>query len=169
MKTLKLSFCLLLVMFSTLLQGQTAGSISGIARDPSDAVVQDAQVIVTNTATGATRSVTTNSSGYYTVPNLVPGTYTVEVEKAGFNAVKFENTPLTVAQALVLNAKFTVGSVQESVTVNGAPPWSDPASRSAEAPTGKSSAPAARSATIISFLIIPPLPLGSHKRPDKAS
>ena len=104
MKTLGFSFCVLMVMSSSLLHGQTAGSISGIARDPSDAVVQDAQVTVTNNATGANRSVTTNSSGYYTVPNLVPGTYTVEVEKAGFNAVKFENTPLTVAQALVLNA-----------------------------------------------------------------
>ncbi|PYX95397.1 MAG: hypothetical protein DMG71_09360, partial [Acidobacteria bacterium] len=120
MKMLRLSLCLLLAMFSILVHAQTAGSISGIARDPSDAVVQDARVTVINNATGATRSVTTNSSGYYTVPNLVSGTYTVRVEKAGFNAVNFENTPLTVAQALVLNAKFTVGSVQESVTVDGA-------------------------------------------------
>ena len=57
--------------------------------------------------------------GYYTVPNLVPGTYTVEVEKAGFNAVKFENTPLTVAQALVLNAKFTHVAVSRCRNARG--------------------------------------------------
>ena len=89
MKMLRLSLCLLLAMFSILVHAQTAGSISGTARDPSDAVVQDARVTVINNATGATRSVTTNSSGYYTVPNLVSGTYTVRVEKAGFNAVNF--------------------------------------------------------------------------------
>src|ERR1700674_454972 len=120
MRMLKFSFVYVLVMYSILLRAQTAGSISGTATDPSDAVVEGAGVRVTNNATGATRSVTTNSSGFYTVPNLVPGTYIVTVEKQGFTTVRFEDTPLTVAQALVLNAKFTVGSVQESVTVDGA-------------------------------------------------
>src|ERR1700680_2167017 len=120
MRMLKFSFSLVLVMFSILLRAQTAGSISGTATDPSDAVVEGARVRGTNSATAATRSVTTNSSGFYTVPNLVPGTYTVTVEKQAFTSVRFEDTPLTVAQALVLNAKFTVGSVQESVTVDGA-------------------------------------------------
>src|ERR1700730_1909078 len=120
MRMLKFSFSFVLVIFSILLRAQTAGSISGTATDPSDAVVEGARVRVTNNATAATRSVTTNSSGFYTVPNLVPETYTVTVEKQGFTTVRFEDTPLTVAQALVLNAKFTVGSVQESVTVDGA-------------------------------------------------
>jgi hypothetical protein len=120
MRMLKFSFSLLLGMFSILLRAQTAGSISGTATDPSDAVVEGAGVTVTNNATGATRNITTNLSGFYTVPNLVPGTYLVTIEKQGFTTVRFEDTPLTVAQALVLNAKFTVGSVQESVTVDGA-------------------------------------------------
>jgi len=52
MRMLKFSFNLLLVMFSILLRAQTAGSISGTARDPSDAVVEGARVTVTNNATG---------------------------------------------------------------------------------------------------------------------
>lgn len=46
--------------------------------------------------------------------------YSVTLEKEGFSTVKIENTPLTVAQALVLNAKLSVGSVQEAIEVSGA-------------------------------------------------
>jgi hypothetical protein len=110
----------LFVMQAAALFGQTAGSISGVVTDPSGAVVPDATVTVTNKATNLTRSGQTNASGYYSVTNLVPGTYSVLVEKDGFQSIRFENTPLTVAQALVLNAKFAVGAVQQTVEVNGA-------------------------------------------------
>jgi hypothetical protein len=120
MKALKLGFLLLCVMLPRLLFAQNTGSITGIATDPSGAVVPGSKVTVTNQATNLARTVATNASGFYSVTNLVPGVYGVTLEKEGFSTVKIENAPLTVAQVLVLNAKFSVGSVQEAMQVNGA-------------------------------------------------
>jgi Carboxypeptidase regulatory-like domain len=120
MKVLKVSFLLLCVMLPLLLFAQNTGSITGIATDPSGAVVQGAKVTVSNQATNLARTVATNASGFYSVTNLVPGVYSVTLEKEGFSTVKIENAPLTVAQALVLNAKLPVGSVQEAIEVSGA-------------------------------------------------
>jgi hypothetical protein len=120
MRTLRFCFALLLVLFSALSLAQTGATISGTVTDSSGAVVDGALVTVTNDDTASARSVRTNASGFYSVPNLVPGTYTITIEKQGFSTVRFEKTPLTVAQALVLNAKFTLGSVREIVDVNGA-------------------------------------------------
>jgi hypothetical protein len=119
MKLIKIFVSLFVMCASSALFAQTAGSISGVITDPSGAFVQGAQVTATNQSTNASRVVETNSSGYYSIPNLAPGPYTVKVEKQGFQTVSFQNTPLTVAQALVLNAKFVVGTIQQSIEVNG--------------------------------------------------
>jgi hypothetical protein len=120
MKLVRMVVSLFVVFATSALVAQTAGSIAGVVSDPSGALVQGAKVTAANEATGAVRDAETNTSGYYSLTNLVPGTYTVKVEKQGFQTVNFEHTPLTVAQALVLNAKFVVGAVQESIEVNAA-------------------------------------------------
>jgi hypothetical protein len=119
MKLVKLFALLTLLAFSCQLLAQTTGSISGVVTDPSGALVEGARVTVTNQGVNAARTVNTNSSGYYSVPNLVPGAYSVSVEKSGFSPFKFSNTPLTVAQALVLNATLTVGAQEQTIEVNG--------------------------------------------------
>jgi hypothetical protein len=60
------------------------GSITGFVKDPSGAIVPKAQVFVRNEGTGEQKSSTGNDSGYYAVPALPPGYYTVAVEAAGF-------------------------------------------------------------------------------------
>ncbi|MCL4854330.1 MAG: carboxypeptidase regulatory-like domain-containing protein, partial [Bryobacteraceae bacterium] len=55
------------------------GSIVGTVTDQSGAVVPKAAVRVTNTSTGLTREVTTDTSGYYSIPNLLQGTYDVSI------------------------------------------------------------------------------------------
>jgi hypothetical protein len=119
MKLVKLFALLTLLAFSCQLLAQTTGSISGVVTDPSGALVEGARVTVTNQGVNAARTVNTNSSGYYSVPSLVPGAYSVSVEKSGFSPFKFSNTPLTVAQALVLNATLTVGAQEQTIEVNG--------------------------------------------------
>ena len=116
-----LNVCALLctLSLSSLLLSQTAGSIAGTVTDPTGAVVQGATVTATNQATNAARSADTNSSGAYSITNLAPGVYTVVMEKSGFKMMRFDAASLSVAQALVLNAQFTVGSVQEILQVNG--------------------------------------------------
>ena len=79
MKPLSVGWSVFLLVFASLTFGQTAASISGTATDSSGAVIDGAQVTVTNDGTSWTRTVKTNASGVYSVPNLVPGTYTVTV------------------------------------------------------------------------------------------
>jgi hypothetical protein len=57
----------------------TGATLSGTITDPSGGVVPGAQISIRNTATGITKDATTDSAGFYTVPNLAAGTYEVKV------------------------------------------------------------------------------------------
>src|SRR4029450_6102870 len=59
-------------------------TLTGIVRDPSDAVIPQAQVTVTNIANGVAAKTTTNNDGTYVVLNLLPGEYLVQAEMTGF-------------------------------------------------------------------------------------
>src|SRR5690242_12737943 len=64
---------------------QVAGAtLSGTVTDASGAVVADAKISVRNTATNVTRELTTDAAGFYTAPNLIPGTYAVTASASGF-------------------------------------------------------------------------------------
>jgi outer membrane receptor protein involved in Fe transport len=96
-------------------------TLTGIVRDPSDAVIAKAQVKVTNLATNATATVATTGDGTYLVVNLAPGEYLVQVEAQGFQ--RFEQTVLLELGARSrLDLSLAVGSVGETVTVAGVTP-----------------------------------------------
>src|SRR4051812_38482035 len=80
--------CLMLLLSagSISLLAQTFGEITGEVRDASGGTVRGASVTVTNQATGAARSATTNDAGVYAFPALQPGVYDMKVEIAGFRA-----------------------------------------------------------------------------------
>jgi Carboxypeptidase regulatory-like domain len=120
MKLFKVVVLLFVLSLSSRLLAQTFGSMGGVVTDPSGAVIGDAKITATNLGTGAVRSTTTSPSGVYSIPNLAPGKYRVVVAKEGFKSYKFDDFDLTVDQALVLNAHLTLGSLQETVEVNGA-------------------------------------------------
>lgn len=65
-------------------QGGANGTILGTVTDNSGAVVANATVDVTNTATNVTNHTQTTSSGDFTVPFLQPGTYKVTVQATDF-------------------------------------------------------------------------------------
>src|ERR1700758_5021144 len=65
-------------------QGKTSGTISGTVTDPSGALISNAQITITNTATGDTRTVTSGANGDYQVVDLAIGTYQVRVRQTGF-------------------------------------------------------------------------------------
>ena len=77
--------------------GQTA-QLSGVVRDPSQAVVAGASVLVRNDDTRVERVTFTNSDGIYEVPFLAPGTYTVNVQAAGFRPMERTGVKLDVEQ-----------------------------------------------------------------------
>ena len=67
-----------------LLLAQESAQISGVVRDPSDALVTGAAVTALNKDTGAERTVTTNAEGLYALPALNPGRYQVRAAAKGF-------------------------------------------------------------------------------------
>jgi len=110
-------------------QAQVAGgTIVGIISDRSGAVVPQSSVLIKNVANGVTRTVTTDPAGFYTAPNLLPGTYEVTASATGFASAVNTNITLTVGNQLVLNFVLKVGQVAEVVRVSTDAPTIDLAS-----------------------------------------
>ena len=101
---------------------QTNAELSGVVTDESGAVVPKAQITVTNTDTGADRSVTSDDKGRYVAPQLPPGSYQVSVNAPGFESLIRKGITLTVGQGAVLNLAMKVGAVSEQVTVTADAP-----------------------------------------------
>src|SRR5262249_28406505 len=74
---------LLLAAMTAYAQSQT-GQISGVVTDPSGAVVTGAKVQAIHELTKNTREFTTEASGAFVFPDLIPGDYTVIVQQPGF-------------------------------------------------------------------------------------
>lgn len=96
----------------------TSATISGGVTDSTGRFITDADVNIANDATGALYSVKTNSSGFYFVPILPPGTYHVQISKPGFKTIIKPEVVLNVQSAIALNFVLPVGAMSESVTVN---------------------------------------------------
>src|ERR1019366_7520585 len=77
---------------------EAGGTILGAVTDPSGASVSDAKVVIKNMGTGVERSIATNADGLFVAPNLVPGSYQVRVEAAGFSSVVESGVVLTVGE-----------------------------------------------------------------------
>ncbi len=106
-------------------QTAATGTISGTVTDASGATVPDASVIITNTDTGAARTLTTNNSGEYTSTFLQPGHYEVIVTATGFGKVNRQNLVLTVGQVLTVDVALPTGSAATEVTVTDVSPLID--------------------------------------------
>lgn len=112
---------LFLVFSSTLLVAQTTlstGSINGTVTDPSGAVVSDAKISITNTATGQSVELTSNSSGAFSTGPLPPGTYKVQVTAKGFSTVS-QPVVVQVGNTATVNPKLSVGQESTVVEVQG--------------------------------------------------
>lgn len=87
--------------------------------DPSGALVPGASVTVTQAETGFTRTVTTNNLGEYRVVGIPAGSYTIAVEKAGFQKSEKSNQVITQQLAARVDFTLTVGTGRQTVTVMG--------------------------------------------------
>ena len=100
----------------------TGATLSGTVQDLSGAIIGGAQVSIRNVATNVTIVNTSNLEGFYTSPNLIPGTYEVSVSAIGFATEVQEGVTLTVGAEQVLNFSLKVGQVTQKVQVMGAAP-----------------------------------------------
>ncbi|MBO0798219.1 MAG: TonB-dependent receptor, partial [Blastocatellia bacterium] len=102
--------------------GQAFGTISGNIVDQTGALVPGAKVTATESGTGFSREVVSDSHGQYVIPNLRPTQYTLTVEATGFEKFVQQNVPLLANQAATVDVKLRVGSPLETVVVNEAAP-----------------------------------------------
>jgi hypothetical protein len=103
---------------------ETRGNISGTVQD-KDGVLPGATVKITNTDTGVSQTVVTNSNGFYNAPLLNPGTYALTVEMPSFKTSTLSSVVLSVGQQLDLDFTMEVGGVAERVDVTAAAPLLD--------------------------------------------
>jgi len=95
----------------------SGATLSGAVKDSSGAVVPNAQISITDTATGVSRSVTSNVAGIYNAPNLSPGNYEVRVTSAGFRTQVERGITLTVGAQQVLDISLQVGQITQTVEI----------------------------------------------------
>jgi Carboxypeptidase regulatory-like domain/TonB dependent receptor-like, beta-barrel len=117
-----LAFLLVVSFPSGLLAQSTNAGLTGRVTDPSHALIAGAKVSATNTATDFRYETATNASGEYTLANLSPDSYRLEIEKTGFKKLIKPDVILHVQDSLEINFEMAIGSASESVTVeSGAP------------------------------------------------
>ncbi len=118
---LRLGLCAVVVVssFGALrLHAQVVGAtLSGTITDQSGGVLPKAEVSIRNTATGDTRTVSTNADGIYSAPNLQPGIYNITVSAPGFSKAVQSGVTLTVGASQVLNLTMQVGQATQTVEV----------------------------------------------------
>jgi hypothetical protein len=108
---------------------QAAGGVAGISgtvRDASGAAIPNAKVVISSASQGQIRSITSNGSGVFTAPSLIPGPgYQVTVTATGFSPYDVKDIDLQVGQNLDLNVRMQVGTATTQVEVLATAPLID--------------------------------------------
>jgi hypothetical protein len=103
-------------------QAGFTGSIVGTVIDATHAAIPEADVIVTNVGTNQSVAVRTDRSGTYLVPNLQPGTYSLEVSATGFKHMVRSGITLQIDQRARVDLTLETGGVAETIDVRGDAP-----------------------------------------------
>ena len=117
-----LSLCFLLCVAGTgRAQNSNSGDVRGTVTDSTGALMPGVDVTVTNSDTGVVNHYVTNSDGLYDTNSILPGNYTLEFSKQGFEKLRRESVPVQVGIATV-DATLKVGSATQEVEVNSQAP-----------------------------------------------
>jgi hypothetical protein len=114
------------VLLPAFAAAQAAGSIAGVVKDTSGAVMPGVTVEASSPALiERVRSVVTDSEGQYKIIDLRPGRYTVTFSLAGFSTVRREGIELSAGFTAAVNGELQVGTLEETITVAGQSPIVD--------------------------------------------
>ncbi len=108
---------LLLAAAIPLFSQGSQGRISGTVTDQTGAAIAGAKVTITDEQRNVSRTLTTDSSGSYAAPDLIPSTYNVRVEFTGFKNADRQGLTLEVAQDLRVDVALQTGDQAETVVV----------------------------------------------------
>ena len=118
---LALFFLVVVCLASTLpawAQSTSSGTVAGTVNDPSGAVVTDAIVTLTDSATNIARTATTNATGRYFFADVTPAIYSISVSKPGFSTTKTEHQEVQVGVALTVNLALQIGGANVVLDVS---------------------------------------------------
>jgi hypothetical protein len=123
----KLSACFsvapLALLMAALLTAQTErGTIRGVLKDATGAVIPQVAVAAINTETGSSTGTISTDEGIYNVPNLRAGTYRLEASKPGFKKLVRQNIRVPVGEVIGVDLQLDIGDVAESVHVTDSAP-----------------------------------------------
>ncbi|HET8827035.1 MAG TPA: carboxypeptidase-like regulatory domain-containing protein, partial [Terriglobales bacterium] len=96
------------------------GTLRGEVSDQNGAAVTGAKITATNAQTGVAQTTTSNGTGNYEFPTLLPGPYTVNVESQGFRQSAVKDVTVTANNVTDRNVTLSVGGSNETVEVNAA-------------------------------------------------
>ena len=111
------ALCFLLLAGPAARAQSTFGEILGSVHDQSGAVLQGAQVTLTNTGTSATRTAVTDASGSYAFQNMDVGAYTLTITAPGFQTESLPAIALTARETRRMDATLKPGSESQTVVV----------------------------------------------------
>ena len=95
-----------------------SGAITGVVTDSSGGALAAAVVTATNLETSGTRQTVTTTAGVYTLPGLVPGTYRLDVSKAGHQPIRRETIRVETGRTLRVDVELGLSTLAESVLVS---------------------------------------------------
>jgi hypothetical protein len=128
------ALCGLIVLCSILAAPACAqefrGTLSGKVTDTTGAVIPKAKVSVTEINTGTVNRTVSDTEGQWVVPFLLPGTYKVEAQAAGFEAVVRNAVTLQAQEHPIIDLSMSIGQGSETVTVTSGTPLIDQANAS---------------------------------------
>jgi hypothetical protein len=107
-----------LLLSGPTLKAQVQAGITGTVADSTGAVITSAKLTITNTSTGVVNSASITSAGSFIVTGLIPGTYSVKAEAAGFKTSEAQ-VIIEVARVSTLNIALTPGAATQTVLVQG--------------------------------------------------
>ena len=111
------------VLLPSMLSAQIdTGSIVGVVRDQSGAVIAGATVTLKNTATGVSRVATTNEGGEYLFAAIIPGVYSVQASAANFESAIRTNIEINVQSRPAVDFSLKVGQTNQVVEVTSQTP-----------------------------------------------
>jgi hypothetical protein len=106
------------ILVSTVAYADDGGKVMGTVRDPTGAVVPNAQVDLTNKSTGIAQTTKTDSAGAYTFPLVPVGTYTLTVRTTGFKTLQQEGLVINIHSMVVQDLTLELGDLAQSVNVD---------------------------------------------------
>jgi hypothetical protein len=109
--------CSLFLVVSAIWSQDFRASITGLITDPAGAAVAGAKVKAVNQQTNAVTEAVSNETGRYSIPFLIPGKYTVEVEATGFKTLIRDNLELQISVRAAVDFALELGTLSERVTV----------------------------------------------------